>query len=220
METRKLYYEDCHLSRFTARVLSCCPADKGWEVILDATAFYPEGGGQPCDLGMLGGVRVLDVQEREDTVVHLCDGPLEIGSQVEGVLDWERRFALMQQHTGEHILSGLVNRRWGYHNVGFHMGSQLMTVDFDGPIPQEELTDLEGAVNAALGGLPQQAPASLAGADRGGAGIRCLRLLRCPHRHHGRGGTFENFLRHPLQGGYPDGDCLRCTGHGAAEPGI
>ena len=150
MNTRKLYYEDCHLSRFSARVLSCCPADKGWEVVLDATAFYPEGGGQPCDLGTLGRVRVLDVQEREDTVVHLCDGPLEPGSEVEGVLDWERRFALMQQHTGEHILSGLVNRRWGYHNVGFHMGSQLMTVDFDGPIPQEELASLEGAVNAAL----------------------------------------------------------------------
>ena len=150
MQTRKLYYEDSHLTSFTAAVLSCEKTENGCEVILDATAFYPEGGGQACDLGVLGGVKVLDVQERGETVVHLCDGPLEVGTQVSGEIDWERRFDLMQQHTGEHILSGIINRRFGYHNIGFHMGSEVMTVDFDGVIPTGELASIEEEVNRAL----------------------------------------------------------------------
>ena len=79
METRKLYYEDCHLTDFSAQVLGCEQTEKGWQIILDATAFYPEGGGQACDLGVLGGVRVLDVREKGESVVHLCDGPLAVG---------------------------------------------------------------------------------------------------------------------------------------------
>ena len=150
METRKLYYEDCHLKTFTARVLGCEQTEKGWQVILDATAFYPEGGGQACDLGVLGGVRVLDVREKGETVVHLCDGPLEVGAAVEGSIDYDRRFDLMQQHTGEHIVSGIIHRWFGYHNVGFHMGADLVTIDFDGPIPAGELPRIEAAANQAV----------------------------------------------------------------------
>ena len=150
METRKLYYEDCHLNRFLARVLSCEKMENGWEVVLDATAFYPEGGGQACDLGRLGGVRVLDVQERGEQVVHLCDGALRVGEAVEGEIDYRRRFLLMQQHSGEHILSGVVHRRYGYHNTGFHMGSEEITVDFDGVIPPEDLPEIEAEVNRAV----------------------------------------------------------------------
>lgn len=145
--TRKLYYEDCHLREFTARVVSCEEAQKGWEVALDQTAFYPEGGGQACDLGTLGGVRVLDVRERDGQILHLCDGPLTVGRQVAGALDWARRFDLMQQHTGEHILSGLIHARFGWDNVGFHVGKEGMEVDFDGPIPSEALTELEEQAN-------------------------------------------------------------------------
>ena len=76
--TRKLYYEDCHLAEFTAAVTGCEPVKGGFAVTLDATAFYPEGGGQACDLGALGGVRVLDVQEHGEEILHLCDGPLEL----------------------------------------------------------------------------------------------------------------------------------------------
>ena len=148
MEVRKLYYEDCHLDRFQARVTGCEQTEKGWVITLDATAFYPEGGGQACDLGALGTARVLDVQEKGENVVHLCDNPLEVGMMVEGKIDWQRRFDLMQQHTGEHILSGLINKRFGYHNVGFHMGNQTMEVDFDGPITLEELLELEAQANA------------------------------------------------------------------------
>ena len=150
METRKLYYEDCHLRRFSASVLSCEKTEKGWEVILDATLFYPEGGGQACDLGTLNGVRVLDVQEKGEQVVHLCENPLPVGETVEGEIDYRRRFLLMQQHSGEHILSGVVHRRYGYHNTGFHMGSEEITVDFDGVIPPEDLPQIEAEVNRAV----------------------------------------------------------------------
>jgi len=150
METRKLYYEDCHLREFTARVTGCQESDKGWLVTLDATAFYPEGGGQACDLGTLGNATVLDVQEQGEQVVHLCDKPLTVGSTVAGYIHWERRFDLMQQHSGEHILSGLIHEKFGYHNVGFHIGSDVMEVDFDGPITWEELLELEAKANEAV----------------------------------------------------------------------
>ncbi len=150
METRKLYYEDCHLTGFSARVLSCRAGEKGFEIILDATAFYPEGGGQACDLGTLGTAKVLDVQERGEAVVHFCDSPLEEGAEVAGAIDWPRRFDLMQQHTGEHIISGIVHRRYGYHNTGFHVGADVLTVDFDGVIPQADLASIELEANRAV----------------------------------------------------------------------
>ena len=147
MNEGKLYYENCHLREFDARVVSCAEEKKGYDVVLDATAFYPEGGGQPCDLGTLEGVKVLAVKEQGDTVVHLCEKPLAVGQTVHGVIDWQRRFPLMQQHTGEHIVSGIVNRRFGWHNVGFHMGSEVVTIDFDGPIPGEALAEIEKEAN-------------------------------------------------------------------------
>ena len=150
MKTRKLYYEDSHLRSFSARVLSCEKTEKGFEVILDATAFYPEGGGQAADTGFLNGIRVLDTREQEETVVHLCEASLETGTAVEGVIDWEPRFHRMQQHSGEHIVSGIINRRYGYHNVGFHMGSDIITIDFDGVIPPEALPSIEAEANSAL----------------------------------------------------------------------
>ena len=150
MEIRKLYYEDCHLAAFSARVVSCEQSEKGWQVVLEATAFYPEGGGQACDLGTLGGVRVLDVREKGETVVHLCDGPLPVGETVKGAIDYERRFDLMQQHSGEHIVSGIVHEWFGYHNVGFHMGADLVTIDFDGPIPAADLARIELEANRAV----------------------------------------------------------------------
>ena len=150
MQTRKLYYEDSHLTTFTASVLSCDQTEKGYEVILDATAFYPEGGGQAADTGILGGVRVKDTREREEQLIHLCEAPLEVGTSVEGTIDWAARFHRMQQHSGEHIVSGIINRRYGYHNVGFHMGSDIITIDFDGVIPAEDLADLEAEANSAV----------------------------------------------------------------------
>ena len=150
MHTRKLFYEDCNLSRFTANVLSCCQEGSLYAVILDATAFYPEGGGQACDIGTLSDSKVLDVQERDGQVVHFCDSALEVGAQVEGVVDYARRFDLMQQHTGEHILSGILNRRYGCQNTGFHVGTDVMEVDFDVVVPPEDLPAIELEANQAV----------------------------------------------------------------------
>ena len=145
--TEKLFYQDSHKKTFTAKVLSCLPGKHGYDVVLDRTAFYPEGGGQPGDRGTLGGVRVTDTHEKGGEIVHYCEAPLEEGDLVEGVLDWDWRFHLMQQHSGEHILSGFLHEALGYDNVGFHMGADCVTIDFNGPISAEQLEALESKAN-------------------------------------------------------------------------
>ena len=130
--TEKLFYQDSHIAEFEAEILSCTAAGAGYEIELDRTAFFPEGGGQYADTGVLGGVRVTDVQERDGRVLHMTDGPLDAGMRVTGRIDWEERFMKMQQHSGEHIVSGLVHARFGYNNVGFHLGTEDCTMDFSG----------------------------------------------------------------------------------------
>ena len=144
----KLYEQDPFLTRFSATVEACSQGKKGYDVLLDQTAFYPEGGGQPYDLGTLGGVNVIEVHEREGRVVHTCDRPLEVGSRVEGEIDWQRRFDLMQHHSGEHIVSGIAHRKWGAENVGFHMGSDVITIDLSVVIDEDQLRELEREANA------------------------------------------------------------------------
>ena len=148
MITEKLYDNKPYLREFSASVLQCVPAGKNWDVVLDRTAFYPEGGGQPCDLGTLGGAQVLDVQEQDGAIIHTVTAPLE--GTVNGEIDWARRFDLMQQHSGEHIVSGIVHRLFGWENVGFHMGSELITIDFSGPLTQEDLEKVERLANEAV----------------------------------------------------------------------
>ena len=148
--TEKLYEENPFLTRFEAQVLSCDQGKKGYDVVLDRTAFYPEGGGQPYDTGVLGGAAVLEVHEREGRVVHTCAAPLMVGETVAGEIDWDRRFDLMQQHSGEHIVSGLAHARWGCDNVGFHLGSELVTIDLNVELNEEQLGELEAAANQYL----------------------------------------------------------------------
>ena len=147
MEVKKLYYADSHLKEFSAVVTGCEEVKGGWAVTLDATAFYPTGGGQECDLGILGGARVLDVKEQGENILHLCDTPLEVGAEVTGTIDWERRFDHMQQHSGEHLVMGQIYQKFGYHNVGFHMGGHLVTIDLDGPVTWEDLMEIERRTN-------------------------------------------------------------------------
>ena len=147
MEVKKLYYADSHLKDFSAVVTGCEEVKGGWVVTLDATAFYPTGGGQECDLGILGGARVLDVKEQGENILHLCDTPLEVGAEVTGTIDWERRFDHMQQHSGEHLVMGQIYQKFGYHNVGFHMGGHLVTIDLDGPVTWEDLMEIERRTN-------------------------------------------------------------------------
>lgn len=147
METTKLYYQDPFLREFTAAVTSCEETKGGYLVTLDRTAFYPEGGGQPYDTGALGEAGVLEVHEKNGAVTHLCDRPLAVGASVEGEIDWARRFDHMQQHSGEHICSGLICERFHCDNVGFHMGADTVTIDFNADISWEELMEIEEAAN-------------------------------------------------------------------------
>ena len=147
METTKLYYEDPFLQGFTAAVTSCEEGKGGYLVTLDRTAFYPEGGGQPYDTGVLGEAKVLEVHDKNGVITHLCNKPLAVGASVEGKIDWVRRFDHMQQHSGEHICSGLICERFRCDNVGFHMGTDIVTIDFNADISWEELMEIEEAAN-------------------------------------------------------------------------
>ena len=147
MATVALYYENAFLRHFTAVVTSCEAVKNGYAVTLDRTAFYPEGGGQPADLGTLGGVHVLDVQEKNGEVVHLCDAPLTVGAAVDGRLDWVRRFDHMQQHSGEHIVSGILCSTFHCDNVGFHMGADIVTIDYNVDISWEQALEVEHRAN-------------------------------------------------------------------------
>ena len=147
METEKLYYTDPFLTTFTAKVLSCEAGKGGYLVTLDRTAFYPEGGGQPADHGTLGGIAVTDVHEKDGVVIHTVEKAVEIGENVTGSIDWARRFDHMQQHSGEHICSGLICERFHCDNVGFHMGADVVTIDFNADISWDELMEIEQLAN-------------------------------------------------------------------------
>lgn len=145
--TEKLYYQDPFLKEFTAVVVSCEAEKENYAVILDRTAFYPEGGGQSADHGTLNDARVLDTRERGGEVVHICDKPLTVGESVRGAIDFTRRFDLMQQHSGEHIVSGIICGRFHCDNVGFHVGKDTVTIDFNADITAEELREIERLAN-------------------------------------------------------------------------
>ena len=145
--TEKLYYLDSHLREFTAVVRSCEEQKGGWAVTLDRTAFFPEGGGQPADTGTIGDARVLDVHEKNGRILHSVDRPLTAGESYPCALDWEQRLRRMQNHSGEHVVSGLIYREHGFDNVGFHMGADCMTMDYSGELSWEELMRIEQLAN-------------------------------------------------------------------------
>lgn len=145
---KKLFYEDTHLLDFEAVVTDCQAAKDSYRIVLDSTAFFPEEGGQPADTGTLNGLPVRDVSIREDVIYHHMDTPLDIGTKVTGHVDWDRRFDFMQQHSGEHIISGLVHKHYGFTNVGFHLGLTEVTLDFDGSIGMDALREIEAEANS------------------------------------------------------------------------
>ena len=149
--TEQLYYQDSYIKDFEAVVLSCIPNGNHFEAVLDRTAFFPEGGGQCADTGVLHienrEIQVFDVQERNGEIIHFIDKEILPGQTVIGELDFQERFSKMQQHTGEHIISGIVHRRFGYENVGFHLGKEEVTMDYDGPLTPEELRSIEYEAN-------------------------------------------------------------------------
>lgn len=147
IETRRLYYENVYTKEFAAKVLECREAKKGYRILLDESAFYPEGGGQPSDCGTLNDIVVSEVHEKDGELLHYTDEPLEPGTVVQGKIDWEHRFDLMQQHSGEHMVSGLVHEKFGYDNVGFHMGGDVITIDFNGMLDEAQMAAVEEEVN-------------------------------------------------------------------------
>ena len=156
--TEKLYDKDSYLQQFHAIVQSCeKKSDNTWNVVLDKTAFFPEGGGQAGDTGWLGDVEVIDTKEKAGVIYHETKQPLEIGVCVEGKINFPERLDKMQQHTGEHILSGIVCATYGYNNVGFHLGEEFTTLDFDGELASEQVQQMEVKVNEKIyANLPVQ----------------------------------------------------------------
>lgn len=148
--TEKLFYQDSYIQEFDATVLACREESRGYEIVLDKTCFFPEGGGQSADTGTLEGTQVLDVKEKQDEIYHYTKEPLEVGSKVHGIIQFEERFSKMQQHSGEHIVSGIVHAAFGYDNVGFHLGNELVTLDFNGVITKEQLAWIEWEANQAV----------------------------------------------------------------------
>ena len=150
--TKKLYFEDSRLSAFTAAVEQIAAADGLPAIVLSQTAFFPTGGGQPCDTGTLNGQRVCRTEERGGVIYHYMEEPpaFSVGDDVAGRIDWKQRFARMQAHSGEHIVSGVAHNLFGAENVGFHMDGVLMTVDLDRPLSKEQIARIEEAANAVV----------------------------------------------------------------------
>lgn len=148
--TEKLYDQDSHLAEFTATVLSCAPAGDNYEVLLDRTAFFPGGGGQAPDSGMMGLVKVTGAKERDGEIIHFVNQPLTVGSIVECRLNWNQRLRRMQNHSGEHVISGIIHQRFGYENVGFHMGEDFVTVDYSGELTTGQIYEIEREANLAV----------------------------------------------------------------------
>lgn len=149
-KTDKLYDIDSYMSTFDALVLSCEKYEGGYNIVLDRTAFFPEEGGQTADTGVIGNAKVLNVKEKDGILFHYCDLPLEVGKVHTAHLDFDARFDKMQNHTGEHIVSGITHSLYGYENVGFHLSDNLVSLDFDGPLTREQLDKIEVLANRAI----------------------------------------------------------------------
>lgn len=150
MQTQKLYYEDSYIKEFTAEVISCEKRDSFYAVVLNKTAFFPEGGGQKSDSGFIADKKVFEVLEEDDRIIHKTKEPLEINKEYFCKIDWDLRFSRMQNHSGEHIVSGIVNKKYGYDNVGFHMEEDYITIDFNGELTREQLDEIEDCANEAI----------------------------------------------------------------------
>ena len=148
--TERLFDLDSKLCEFDAEVISCNQTGEGFEILLDKTAFFPNEGGQTSDVGALGGTNVLNVVEQHGEIFHICDAPIDVGTKVHGKIDFSHRYYNMQNHTGEHIISGLVHAKYGYENVGFHLSREGMTVDFSGELTRGQLDEIEELANRVI----------------------------------------------------------------------
>lgn len=145
-----LYYKDRFLKDFKTKVIDCIDDNGKILIELEETAFYPEGGGQPADTGIIDGIKVLDVQEKENKIYHLVENKIEVGKIVNCSIDFEKRFSNMQHHTAEHIISGLICKKYECNNVGFHMGKEFVTMDFNVILNKKQVEEIEKLANEAI----------------------------------------------------------------------
>ena len=150
MKIERLYEADPYIREFDARVMACEQVKDQYRILLDRTAFFPEGGGQPGDRGMIGEACIKDTHEKDGMIWHYSDRMLNVGSEVHGKIDWDFRFSNMQNHAGEHIVSGLIHGKYGYDNVGFHMGREAVTLDINGELTKEQVKEIEKEANGAI----------------------------------------------------------------------
>ena len=149
--TQRLFDIDSKMRQFCATVLSCDKVGESeYSVVLDRTAFFPDEGGQSCDGGTIDGKDVKFVAERNGVIYHTLQAPVEVGESVQGSIDLDARFRKMQNHTGEHIISGLIHTHYGYNNVGFHLGEDDVTADFDGELSARDIKKIEELANAVV----------------------------------------------------------------------
>lgn len=146
----ELYYKDNYLKEFKAQIIESIEENGRFMVVLSQTAFYPEGGGQLADTGIIDGVKVMDVQEREGKIYHIVEKEISEGKTVNCKIDFDKRFSNMQHHTGEHIVSGIINQKYGADNIGFHMGRDVVTVDFNVLLNKEQIKEVEKLANEAI----------------------------------------------------------------------
>ena len=150
MKTKRIYETDGSVFMFDAEVVDCAAVPGGYALALDQTAFFPGGGGQKADEGVLNGEPVVEVYEKEGVVYHVTARPFAVGDRIRGAVDEALRFRRMQQHSGEHLVSGVAHSLYGCENVGFHMGDDYVTVDFDRPLTAEQIREIESLANEAV----------------------------------------------------------------------
>ncbi len=148
--TEKLYYTDSFLKSFDATVTDCKECGDRFEIVLDRTAFFPEGGGQNGDSGKIGSITVFDTHEKGGEIYHYTNSPLEIGKNVHCEIDFDKRFRRMQCHSGEHIVSGIIHSLFGFDNVGFHLGDNDVTIDISAPLSEDDIRKVERLANEAV----------------------------------------------------------------------
>lgn len=149
-KTIKLYDNNAYMKEFSAVVLDCREKNGVYNIVLDQTAFFPEEGGQTADTGFIGDVAVIGANEIDGVIYHICEGPLMTGATYKCKINFEERFDKMQNHTGEHIVSGITNKLYGYDNIGFHLSDNVVTLDFNGMLTREQLNEIELLANKAV----------------------------------------------------------------------
>ena len=150
MSTEKIFETRGDVYEILATVTDCQATEGGFAVTLDRTPFFPGGGGQEADVGTINGFSVIKITEVGEDIIHIVQNKFKVGDTVNCVLNKETRLRRMQNHGGEHIVSGIVNRKYGFNNVGFHMGEDDITIDFDGVLDRAQLCEIEHLANMAI----------------------------------------------------------------------